>query len=116
MLHLLANALISRLAMRVLWNILAVIFFCSGIGAEIFVRAFWSMLRTQHVATWESLGKPRSILNPKFILFLLRGEYEALADKKIAGFARSLRRYYICVLILIVALAVVSLLLIGVPP
>ena len=88
-----------------LCNLFATLFILSGIASSIAFRMFWSRLRSQHLATWEQLGRPTSFfIGPlkfrRFIWFLWRRDYESLLDQKTVTFGRFLRKLFVCSMIL----------------
>src|SRR6267154_5704206 len=97
-----------RAPMNAICNILCLLFFLSGLGAMIAFRIFWARLRKQHAEAWEHLGRPLTILHPRFVKYLWRREYESLPDLKLVAFGRFLRAYFISSMIL-GALTVLSL-------
>ena len=94
--------------------ILALIFtfwFVSLLLERVVRWIFLSRLRSLHLAIWQQLGEPMTMVGTlRFYRFLWRRDYDLLADEKIAVIGRATRFFFVCEIVLLASVAVVTLL------
>jgi hypothetical protein len=82
--------------MRVLENIVTLSFGLSLLLDKIVIGIFLSRLRSLHASTWKQLGEPTTMMTTfKLSRFLLRRDFDLLADEKISVIGRSSRFFWI---------------------
>ena len=82
--------------MRALENIVCLSFCLSCVLDKIVTWIFLSRLRTLHVSTWKRLGEPATMITTyKLSRFLLRKDFNSLADEKPAVMGRASRFFWL---------------------
>jgi hypothetical protein len=81
--------------MHLLENIACLSFGLSVLLDKIVTWIFLSRLRSLHASTWSQLGEPRTMMTTfKLSRFLLRRDFDLLADEKIAVIGRASRFFW----------------------